>query len=65
MEKETRERVPTLSEYMQRYNTPHYFDDPRTPKDMEKMWYQRLEDNYYEKYGDLPIKQMRFRKEGE
>lgn len=56
--------VPTLSEYKNRFKTPNYFDDSRTPEDMKQRWYQRIEDEYYEKYGKMPIESLRFRKEG-
>lgn len=58
-------RIPTLDEYLRGFNTPNYLGDPRTPEEMIRNWYKRLEDSYYEKYGQEKIESTRFRKEEE
>lgn len=55
----TEKDVPTLSEYQNRFNRPNYFDDVRTPKEMIDLWYKRIEDSYYEKYGQEKIVSLR------
>lgn len=58
-------RVPSLQEYMDGFKTPNYIGDPRTPQEMIDGWYKRIEDKYYELYGQEKIEATRFRKEGE
>jgi len=65
MEDEIKKRVPTLAEYLSGFNTPNYFDDPRTPEEMKQRWYRAIEDGYYKLYGQEKIETLRFRKEGE
>jgi len=62
---DNQKRVPTLNEYLRRFETPNYFDDERTPEEMKQAWYKRIEDKYYELYGQEKIESTRFRKEGE
>lgn len=58
-------RVPSLEEYLNSFSTPDYLGDPRTPKEMADAWYKKIEDRYYELYGQEKIESLRFRKEGE
>lgn len=57
--------IPSLQEYLDGFKTPNYIGDPRTPQEMIDDWYKRMEDKYYELYGQEKIQSLRTRKEGE
>lgn len=64
MTNDKQKRVPTLQEYMDGFDTPNYLGDPRTPREMISNWYRKIEDKYYELYGQEKIESLRPRKEG-
>lgn len=68
MDENKPKRVPSLQEYIDGFTMPRYLDDPRSFSiEAIQAWYQKIENRYYELYGQEKIESLRIgsRKEGE
>jgi len=65
MNNQTNTYIPTLAEFIDQFNRPNYFDDPRTPEEMKQEWRKAKEDAYYKLFGQEKIESLRIRKEKE
>lgn len=57
--------IPRLAEFIDQFNRPNFFDDPRTPEEMKQEWRKAKEDAYFKLFGQEKIENLRIRKEGE
>lgn len=62
-------KVPSLQEFINRFSMPRYLDETRVDEETRQsqiqQWYQKIENRYYELYGQEKIQTLRSRKEGE